>query len=119
VLYQHYVENPDNLDPETAELLMKLVTNQTTLEALNQQQLEQLDRATVGFAQTSPSSKTKETSSPPGNVANFESISSIEEPWVDPHLKVDPMQHRFQLEPLTDPVDIPTVPDKWWDQSNH
>lgn len=109
VLYQEYLSHPDLIDEDVGLLLTQLVTRQKRLEDLTPEEMQKLDRATVDFAQGPPKPKPslpRATSTPRTSTVH-------EEPDVEWH------EGGMRLPEPVAPIDIPTVPTRWWDKSNH
>jgi hypothetical protein len=123
VLYQAYLDAPDLIGEDVGLLLTQLITQQKKLEDLTEEELRKLDAATVSFAQHSPRSKSSLDDSKKVPLTPRGSTDHEEEPeieWHDGAMRLTPpgapMQPLMEPDP---PVDIPTVPTKWWDKSNH
>lgn len=114
VLYQHYLEHPEQFEEETIRLLMELVTRRKSVETLSQAEKKLLDQATVSFAQHSPSSS--DSHSARHNVPSLpQSSTDPEQPdpeeivWEGDAMKLSPST-------MFEPIDIPEISTKWWDK---
>lgn len=112
VLYQAYLDSPEDFDQETSELLTKLVSRQKVLNQLTAEEKSLLDQATVSFAQHSSRSKPKPKESP--------NVLSVPTATTAPSGERQPMVWRgdkMRLQaPQSVPFEIPTVPTQWWDK---
>lgn len=109
VLYRAYLDRPEDFDEEQSNLILQLMSNQKKLDQLTDQERKVLDRATVNFAQHSPRSNVKPSPSPKSSFSPT--------PTTDPGRSSFSWQKdEMRLPPLKDPIDIPTIPSKWWDQ---
>lgn len=113
VLYQAYLDAPDLIGEDVGLLLTQLVTQQKKLEDLTAEELKKLDEATVNFAQHSPRSKSlpDDSKKAPSTPRASTDLEEPEFEWVE--------GGQMRLMPPTAPIDIPTVPTKWWDKSSH
>lgn len=111
VLYRDYLDHPEKYDEQTAQLLMELISRTKTLETLTPEDMELLNKATMNFAQpTRPLPKKQSNERYSASVQQTSSESKEEEDeveWHGPNMRLPPMEI---------PVDIPTVPTKWWDK---
>lgn len=113
VLYQEYLEDPEEFDPEVAQLLTDLVTRKRTLDALTAEEMRQLDQATVVMAQSSPKpSKDKSQSSE----SKTRSPIDLDDDFGEEDEEIEWNGGDMSLSPLPDPIPMPTVPTMWWDK---
>ena len=94
------------------DLLLDLIMQRKTLDALSAEESQTLDLATIEFAQSSKKDPSKENSS-----STQQNLSKT----LDSTDQGDPEElvwedGAMRLPTISTPVDIPTVPTRWWDK---
>lgn len=109
VLYREYLDDPDRFDEEAGLLLQQLYSGLKTLEQLDPEEAEILNRATAEYAQYSP--KQEKPSGPqrpslPRSVTPSDDEPEI--PWTE-HVQGP------SLPTLDTPISLPdSAPTFWW-----
>lgn len=110
VLYQAYLDHPDLFEEDVASLLTRLVSSPTLLDDLSEEDLLRLDQATATYAQYRPKKeepKSPQATRPSATAEESEGLS--DPPWL--------RATGASLPQMTAPMEIPTVPTRWWDKS--